>query len=149
MKMCDVCGEPIAETAAQCPFCETPQQPARARPPGAPGMVDINLEEGLPTVDEALARLDRLFAGAAARGVPLLRIIHGRGRGGGDAPIRRACRARLGAWARQGKIRAFHVGEDYHPTISRDSRALQRRHPVLTASEPADRQNAGITFVEV
>ena len=149
MKVCETCGEPIAAAARTCPYCGTAQAAGPAPRRDAPDIESLDIERGLPTVDEALARLDRLFAAALARGTPLLRVVHGYGsKTGGNAPIRHAARVRMGRWLAEGRIRGMTRGEEYNPAVSRESRELQRRHPVLTASEAADRRNPGITFLE-
>lgn len=148
MAICEICGEAIAGGAGVCPYCGTRRVgvPERGE---VPLIVDIDIERGLPTVREALARLDRLFEAACGRGVRLLRVIHGYGsRTGGHSRIRQAARARMAGWLAVGKIRAMLPGEAYHPGISRESRAWQRRHPVLRGTEVADRRNPGITFLE-
>ena len=48
----------------------------------------INLEEGRPTVNVGLLRLDRALVSARAEGVPLLKVIHGYGSSGVGGRLR-------------------------------------------------------------
>ena len=70
MKTCPVCGEDIAVVSAVCPYCETPQAPGgRTTARGGATIATIDLEAGLPTVEEALARLKaRIFDGVPKGG---------------------------------------------------------------------------------
>ena len=53
MKTCDTCGEEIAPQSSICPYCESPQAWSPPTTNG-PAIKTINLEAGLPTVEEAL-----------------------------------------------------------------------------------------------
>ena len=148
MKCCDTCGEPIAPQSTVCPFCETPQRPDPAAPTAGPPLRNLDIESGLPTVDEALRRLETRLDRARADGVRLVRVIHGWGSAsGGGGKIRAAARQRLRAWQELGRLRFFLPGDHYTPATP-EGRDLLRRHPVLRSSERTDRGNPGITFVE-
>jgi hypothetical protein len=148
MKTCDTCGEPIAPESTLCPFCETPQRPEPAGRPAGPPVRTLDIEAGLPTVDEALRRLETQLDRARADGVRLVRVIHGWGSTtGGGGKIRAAARRWLLAQQELGRLRAILFGDHYTPT-SPEGRDWFRRHPALQASERTDRQNPGITFVE-
>ena len=150
MKTCETCGEPIAPQSSVCPYCETPQSPSPAgRPAGEQSLRTVDIEAGLPTVEEALRRLDAQLERARNDGVSLVRVIHGWGSAsGGGGKIRAAARQRLLAWAELGRIRSVLFGDHYSHTDPR-GRDLLRRHPLLRPSERTDRQNPGITFVEL
>lgn len=148
MKTCDVCGEAIAPGSAVCPFCETPQRPDAAARAGGPLVRDVNVEAGLPTVAEALRRLDTQLDRARADGVRVVRVIHGWGSAtGGGGKIRAAARQWL-----QGQLDARHIRSifpgDRYTHASPEGRDFLRRHPALRPSENSDRNNPGITFVE-
>ena len=149
MTICDTCGETIAPGSSVCPFCETPQ-PAAA--PGAAGggppVRDLDIEAGLPTVAEALRRLETQLERARADGVRVVRVIHGWGSStGGGGRIRVAARRWLQAQLDARRIRALFLGDHYTHT-SPDGRDFLRRHPALRPGENSDRHNPGITFVE-
>ena len=154
MKTCPVCGEDIAAVSSVCPYCETPQAagaPLRAGMPfpGASPIANINLEDGLPTVDEALARLKARLGSAEASGARLVRVIHGWGSAsGGGGKIRPAVRRWLVGQLEGGRFRSVLPGDRYSHTEP-EGRALIRRFPELTSTERQDRHNPGITFVEL
>ena len=148
MTPCDVCGEPIAPGSRLCPYCETPRAPdPSARPPGPP-LRTIDVETGLPTVDEAIRRLETQIERARADGVALLRVIHGWGSTtGGGGKIRAAARRWRAGRLDSGQLRSVLFG-DPSSHAAPAGRDLLRRHPVLRTSERTDRRNPGITFVE-
>ena len=148
MKTCDVCGAPIAPGSAVCPFCETPQRPDPSGRADGPPVRDLNVEAGLPTVEEALRRLEAQLDRARAEGVRVVRVIHGWGSAaGGGGKIRAAARQWLQGQLERGRIRSCFPGDRYAHT-SPEGRDFLRRHPALRASENSDRNNPGITFVE-
>ena len=148
MKTCDTCGETIAPQSSVCPFCETPQSPGPADRAAGPAVREIDLEAGLPTVAEALRRLAVQLERARADGVGVVRIIHGWGsRTGGGGKIRAAVRNWLQQELDARRIRAVVIGDE-HSRTSPAGRDFLRRHPALEASEPSDRRNPGISFVE-
>ena len=148
MKTCEVCGEEIAPGSAVCPFCETPQRPDAAAPAGGPPVRDVNLEAGLPTVEEALRRLAAQLDRARADGVRVVRVIHGWGSAsGGGGKIRAAARQWLRGQLDQRRVRTVLPGDRYTHTLP-EGRDFLRRHPALRLSERSDRENPGITFVE-
>lgn len=73
----------------------------------------LNLEEGWPAVEEALARLEQALRRARAEGVQLLKVIHGYGSTGSGGAIKRAVHRKLAAWKREGRISEFVPGEDW------------------------------------
>lgn len=148
MKTCDVCGESIAPSSAVCPFCETPQQPDPSASAKGVAVRDLNIEAGLPTVEEALRRLGTQLDRARADGVRVVRVIHGWGSAsGGGGKIRVAARQWLQRQLDDRRIRSFFLGDHYTHTRA-EGRDFLRRHPGLRPSENSDRNNPGITFVE-
>ena len=148
MKTCDVCGEAIAPGSAVCPFCESPQRPDPADRAAGPPVRDLDVEAGLPTVAEALRRLEAQLDRARAEGVRVVRVIHGWGSAsGGGGKIRAAARQWLQGQLERGRIRSYLPGDRYAHTLP-EGRDFPRRHPALRASENSDRNNPGITFVE-
>ncbi len=148
MRTWDTCGNDIDDTVSTCPFCESPQS-AGARPTtGRRPVKTVKLKQGMPSVDEALSRLERELGSARAGGVRMVRVIHGYGSSGVGGDIKTSVRARLVVWLQRGRIRAFTAGDDYTHT-TRQGRALVARFPELKKSLTTDRNNPGITFVEV
>jgi hypothetical protein len=109
----------------------------------------LDLEAGLPTVAEALQRLESQLARARADGVRVVRVVHGWGSAtGGGGRIRAAARRWLQERYDAGHLRTVFFGDHFTHT-SPDGRDFIRRHPALRASERSDRHNPGITFVEL
>ena len=148
MKTCDTCGEPIAPGSSVCPYCEAPQTPSAPDSASGPPIRDVDIEAGLPTVAEALRRLEAQLDRARRDGVRVVRVIHGWGSNtGGGGKIRAAARTWLHGQLDQRRIRSLFLGDHYTHTRP-EGRDFLRRHPVLRTSERTDRENPGITFVE-
>lgn len=148
MKTCDVCGEDIAPGSSVCPYCEAPQTPSASGPASGPPVRDLDVEAGLPTVAEALRRLETQLDRARRDGVGVVRVIHGWGsQTGGGGKIRVAARQWLRAQLDQRRLRSMVFGDHYTHT-SPAGRDFLRRHPALRTTENSDRNNPGITFVE-
>ena len=148
MKTCDVCGEEIAPGSAVCPFCETAQPPDPSGRADGPPVRDLDVEAGLPTVAEALRRLEAQLDRARAEGVRVVRVIHGWGSAaGGGGKIRAAARQWLQGQLERGRIRSYLPGDRYARALP-EGRDFLRRHPALRPAENSDRNNPGITFVE-
>ncbi|MDD5583255.1 MAG: Smr/MutS family protein [Candidatus Marinimicrobia bacterium] len=98
----------------------------------------------MPTVEEAMIRLERNLNFAKHEGVPLIRIIHGYGSSGVGGDIRVACHHYLQRALYQRKIKAFFPGESLSVTTPEGQNLLQR-YPSLKK----DKGNCGITLVEL
>ncbi len=150
MQLCATCGNEIADAVRQCPFCNhgVPVAHGRARRAAVDTVVTINLKQGLPTVDEALARLDRELATARAHGSRVVRVIHGWGSSGVGGAIRTAVRHHLRTAIRQRHARSFVPGDDYSDATDQ-GQALLHECPALRAELRTDRHNPGVTLVEL
>ena len=69
----------------------------------AAGMKELNLEQGMPTVDTALRWLEAELHAARKMGRPGLKLIHGYGSSGTGGKIRTACRKYLRRGAEAGR----------------------------------------------
>jgi hypothetical protein len=148
VKTCDTCGESIAPGSSVCPYCEAPQTPSVHDSASGPPVRDLDIESGLPTVEEALRRLATQLDRARGDGVRVVRVIHGWGSStGGGGKIRAAARQWLQRQLEQRRIRSVFLGDHYTHT-SPEGRDFIRRHPALRPSERTDRENPGITFIE-
>jgi hypothetical protein len=106
----------------------------------------VNLKADMPTVHEALQRLDRELALAQQQKLTLLKLIHGYGSTGAGGDIRIAVQARLQKFARDGQIRGCIYGE--HWSKSHDlTWKLLGSNPALKGDEHLGRRNQGITIV--
>jgi hypothetical protein len=106
----------------------------------------INLKSDMPSVQEALQRLDREIAVARAGKIALLKIIHGYGSSGAGGDIRIAVQKRLRALAEAGQIRACIFGENWSKTDDETWRLL-RLQSELKSDSDLGRRNRGITVV--
>ena len=106
----------------------------------------VNLESGMPTVHDALSRLDRELATAAQHGLRILKLIHGYGSTGVGGDLRIAIQKRLRDLQDQGAIRACIFGENWSPSDS-ETWTLLKRHPALKSDPDIGRNNRGITIV--
>jgi hypothetical protein len=106
----------------------------------------INLEEGLPTANVALLRLDHALSAARAEGTPLLKLIHGYGSSGVGGRLREEVWKALDRFARNGIISAFIPGEDFRLS-NEASWELIKRDKAIKQDRDFGRGNRGITIV--
>jgi hypothetical protein len=106
----------------------------------------VDLKSDMPSVREALQRLDREIA-AAGKGIsPLLKVVHGYGSKGVGGEIRLAVQKRLHELAEDGQIRGCIFGEDWSKSNEESWRLLQLQ-PWLKDDPDLGRRNPGITIV--
>jgi hypothetical protein len=105
-----------------------------------------NLEAGMPTVHEALSRLDQELAAARRAGCGIVKLIHGYGSSGAGGDIRIAVQRRLVEISQSGQIRSCIFGEDWSISDERTWKLLQAR-PELKEDRDLGRKNLGITIV--
>ena len=105
----------------------------------------INLEEGMPRVNEALLRLERELTIARQQGYAVVKIIHGYGSSGVGGALRTEVQKWLRQRVAQSQIRTFIPGEDWR--IS-DERAWQLLKSQPDCKKDADlgRANLGISI---
>ena len=106
----------------------------------------INLEEGRPTVNVGLLRLDRALTAARAEGVPVLKLIHGYGSSGVGGRLREEVWKALDRFKRNGFISDFIPGEDFRLS-NEASWALVKRDKAIKEDRDFGRANRGITIV--
>jgi hypothetical protein len=105
-----------------------------------------NLETGIPTVHEALSRLDQELAAARRAGRRLIKLIHGYGSTGAGGDIRIAVQLRLAEMARNSQIRGCIFGENWSKSDEQTWKLLQAQ-PELKQDRDLGRRNLGITVV--
>lgn len=148
MTICAMCGNEF-DNGSSCPYCGTFQHTISSRSSSRKRTVTtLNLEQGKPIVADALGRLDRELAAARMKQVRLIRVIHGWGSSGTGGAIKTAVHSHLQSLVRKGSIRSFTIG-DHYSDYANDGRRLLSSYPQLRASLKTDRENPGITFVEV
>ena len=106
----------------------------------------VNLKADLPSVREALARLDSELARARSHKSPALKVIHGYGSTGVGGDIRIAAQKRLVELTAEGRIRGCIFGEDWSKSDEATWKVLQA-HPEWKEEADLGRRNAGITIV--
>ncbi len=100
----------------------------------------------MPSVEEALQRLDREIAVARQGKVSSLKVVHGYGSSGVGGDIRIAVQKRLRELADDGQIRGCIFGEDWAKSDEQTWRLLQS-HAELKSDADLGRRNQGITIV--
>ena len=106
----------------------------------------VNLEERMPTVEEARAKLKSEIDGAKKTGMTALKIIHGYGSSGVGGSLRHAIRRSLQKRVKEGQIRAFVPGEAWD-IFEEKCRQILEECPELGRDQDLGRYNEGITVV--
>ena len=149
MKPCSTCGNEIPDDEEHCEFCDSKQEPGPSSPrTGGKKIKTINIEEGMPPVDEAIDILSRELALARKQGVKVLRVIHGYGSSGTGGKIKQAVIQELASLCRAGRVHAYVVGDRYSEDTNQ-GRDLLSQFPGLGSTLVSDRHNPGITFVQL
>ena len=112
----------------------------------AANMVTVNLEQGMPTLDQAKQRLIAELGRARATGAKAVKLIHGYGSSGVGGKLRIGIRQFLASKKRQNAIRLFIAGEDWD-IFHADSRQLLEVCPDLSRDRDLGQGNPGITLV--
>ncbi|HVO59854.1 MAG TPA: Smr/MutS family protein [Terriglobales bacterium] len=106
----------------------------------------VNLEEGFPTRDEALRRLEAALARARQHKIRVLKIIHGYGSSGVGGILRPVVRNFLRQAKERGEIKLFVNGEGFSRFDSRSKKLIGRAAELLLDRD-LGRGNRGVTFV--
>ena len=108
----------------------------------------LNLKEGFPTLDDARRRLLSEMQSAQARGVRVIKVIHGWGSSGEGGKLGPAIRKSLRLRVKEGKANLVVPGERFSSDTN-EGRGLVQRHPALRNDRDYNRANPGITLVEL
>lgn len=105
-----------------------------------------NLEDGMPTVPQALARLAAELQSAQRRRIKVLKLVHGYGSSGIGGDLRISIQSKLKQMVESGEIRHCIFGENWRQS---DDAAweLVKRFPFLKDDQDFGRNNKGITVV--
>jgi hypothetical protein len=106
----------------------------------------VNLKPDMPSVQEALQRLERELTVARQGKAALLKLVHGYGSTGAGGDIRIAVQKRLLELAQNGQIRGCIFGENWSKSDDLTWKLL-RSHAELKSDSDLGRQNRGITIV--
>ena len=107
---------------------------------------EINLEEGLPTVDEALSYLKSAVELCKKNKIGCLAVIHGYGSSGRGGAIRTKARQWLNAQARNGAVKTVINGEDCNVL---NFKALELKGKYRELESYFRVCNHGVTIVEI
>jgi ribosomal protein S9 len=106
----------------------------------------VNLEQDMPTVEQAIIRMDQAIRSAKSKRGKVLKLIHGYGSSGKGGAIRHGVQSALAAHQRAGRIKAFVPGEEFSPFFP-ETRAAVDACPALLLDRDYTRSNHGITIV--
>ena len=107
---------------------------------------EVNIEQGMPTVDTAMRYVEQAISRAKAYGYPVLKLIHGYGSSGTGGKIKTAVQRELGKYKNTGKIREFVAGDNFTPFDSATQRIIAA-YPDVTRDRDYLKTNQGITIV--
>lgn len=140
---CALCGNDLEPAVLRCPFCGAERETVPVSKPRRTCRT-VNLEKGLPTVAQALARLRQEISQARAEGYRALVLIHGYGSSGEGGAIRQEVRCQLAYLRDQHQINDFLAGEECDRR-SGHARQTARRFPFL--GQYLQAPNPGISLV--
>lgn len=150
MQSCQICGNDIDVRTTRCPYCGSDQE----RDGGDQFSLKkkefyqktINLEQGLPTVEQALTRLQQEIITAGLEQIRVLTLIHGYGSTGKGGTIRQECRRTLEYLCSKGEVAEVIHGEKFHRRNG-SVKNLLSRFPELAHHPHLNNSNKGITLV--
>lgn len=122
--------------------------PRQTRKKSTSGIQTLNLEEGMPLVEEALARLNMGLQEMRVGRIKVVKLIHGYGSTGRGGKICLAVRDELAAMKRRKLIKEYIPGEDFGP-MDPAVRKLAERNSAITRDPDYGRMNHGITIVVI
>lgn len=106
----------------------------------------VILKEGMPSVEQARARLSREIVTAQQAGLKVLKIVHGYGSTGVGGDLRFALQATLRQMINRKEIRDCIYGEHWRKADERTWELLKQM-PELKSDSDLGKTNKGITIV--
>lgn len=106
----------------------------------------LDVEDGMPSVPQARARLGTEIDVARRDGVKVLKLVHGYGSSGVGGDLRIALQATLQQMAQRHEISDCIFGENWRTSDDR-SWSLLKRMPELKDDSDLGKGNRGITLV--
>jgi Smr domain len=106
----------------------------------------VILKEGMPSVEQARARLQTELAAARKSGVKILKVIHGYGSSGVGGDLRIALQSTLRQMSEKHEISDCIYGENWRRSDER-SWDLLKRMPELKADSDLGKGNKGMTII--
>ena len=150
MPSCLICGNEIDFQHSHCPYCGSVQKDD-GQDQSSPSkrkfrQKTINLEQGLPTVQQALTKLEQEIKTARLEQIRVLTLIHGYGSTGKGGAIRLECRKTLEYLRSKGEIAEVIFGEDFNRRRGSVKHLLSRFHD-LSQHPHLNNNNKGISIV--
>ena len=106
----------------------------------------VLIKEGMPSVEQARARLQTELRTAQQNGFKVLKLVHGYGSSGVGGDLRIALQSTLRQMAQQREIQDCIYGENWR-TGDESSWELLKRMPELKSDSDLGKGNRGITLV--
>ncbi|HEY6181365.1 MAG TPA: hypothetical protein VIW67_03915 [Terriglobales bacterium] len=106
----------------------------------------IDLEEGMPNVEEACLRMQHELQTARQQGYAAVKLIHGYGSSGVGGALRIELQKELQRMTREGGLRSFVTGEDWRISDERTWELL-KRFPEWKKDSDLGKANKGISIV--
>jgi len=106
----------------------------------------VDIKSDLPTVDQALRRVDMALATGRMSGAAAAKLIHGYGSTGRGGVIRTGVRRYLSELQAKGKIKGFIPGEDFSIFDEKTLHAFQT-YAALRQDSDLERHNNGVTII--
>ncbi|MBR2742295.1 MAG: hypothetical protein IKD89_01760 [Clostridia bacterium] len=108
----------------------------------------VNLEDGRPTLAEALTRLESEIKYSKALKTGIIKLIHGYGSSGKGGRLKNGVRARLSELKESGAVAFYVKGEDFSIFNAETVRLLDECDE-LRRERDLNRGNHGVTFVRL
>jgi hypothetical protein len=106
----------------------------------------VMLKDGMPSVEQARARLNSEIQNARQSGLKILKVVHGYGSSGVGGDLRFALQATLRQMVTKREIRDCIFGENWRQSDERAWEVLKQM-PELKNEPDLGRGNRGITIV--
>jgi hypothetical protein len=114
--------------------------------PAMAAIKTVLIKEGMPSVEQARARLQSELRTAQQNGFKVLKLVHGYGSSGVGGDLRIALQSTLRQMAQQREIQDCIYGENWR-TGDESSWELLKRMPELKSDSDLGKGNRGITLV--
>jgi hypothetical protein len=109
-------------------------------------MKTIIVKEGMPSVEEARARLQTELRSARQTGVKILKLVHGYGSSGVGGDLRISLQSTLRQMSERHEINDCIYGENWRTSDERSWEVLKRM-PELRTDSDLGKGNKGVTIV--
>jgi len=105
----------------------------------------MNIEDGMPSLSEAILRMNQFINESQHTGRRVIKIIHGYGSSGVGGKLRSGLRQELTKRKQNGRIKDFIPGEDFG--VNEKTSLYLSDHTQLKIDPDFQRENPGITII--